>query len=170
MAAQARQFLGNIAAVGEENDLLQKPLVRVFNLEPGLCRALEQRAAMMFHHLRREHADRLHIFLDRQRPLAQVGSEGIALLLAHLHELVERHFQRLAQGRPGGIRLDLGLVGAEDTRSAQHLVERHLARELQRFDHRLELVAVRLRRREIDSAALLAMLRVQAHGDGQASA
>ena len=81
---------------------------------------------------------------------AQVGGQRLALALAHLDEmLAARVCSALRSSRHDGLDVDLHLLRFQHAGSAQHLLQRDVAAELERFAQRLELGAIGLRRGEV---------------------
>ena len=99
MAPQARQFFRDIAPVRKENNFLEQSLIGSLDFQSRLGHPFQQRAAMMIHYLRSQHANRLHAFLQRQRATAKISRQRLAFTLPHLDKLLQALLAGPSAGR-----------------------------------------------------------------------
>ncbi len=97
MAAQAGEFLRDIAAIGEECDLFEHPLVGGVELEAKLCQPLQQGVAVSRNAVPGMLRDGLPQGLQFSQPGLQVSLQGMTLLFPHGVQIVEGLFKHTLQ-------------------------------------------------------------------------
>src|SRR5437773_1969076 len=99
-SGEARQFLGNIGAVGEDGDFFEQTLVVTGNGQTCFLKTIEERRTVPFDHIGVKHADFLEFFPHRLEPVNQILGEMPAFALAHFDQIRQRGAQRAIDCRP----------------------------------------------------------------------
>jgi hypothetical protein len=129
VAAEPRDLLGDVDAIGEERDLLREPRGIERDAPRQLRDPLLEPGAPVLDRSGHEGPDPLDDRLDLREPRAEVGGERLALARPHLDEGPERQLEPLQEGGARRHRVDRPLLEPDDPVGGDHVVERRPARQ-----------------------------------------
>src|SRR5205823_7575753 len=128
---QARQFLGDIGAVGEEGNFFEQTFVVTGNGQTCLFNTIEERCTVPFDHIGVKRADFLKFFPHRLQPMNQILGEMPAFALAHFDQIRQRGAQRAVDCGPYFFGVHLLLWKTHHTWSLKDGADRDFARGVQ---------------------------------------
>src|SRR5262245_48931642 len=116
MTGQADHLLGDVAALGEDRDLLDKIVTVDLHVQFGeqAAHALDQPVAKGGDHLRRAGADGVELSADEVAELEQLLRHGTALVLAHRLQALQRLVKDRLQDRPVFLEVQRGVARLGD--------------------------------------------------------
>jgi len=172
MTLEARQFLGDVRAVGEINHFLQEAvIVGCGRGEIGFFDALNELFAITLGDFGRLALDMIGSSTHHRDAFDQIFFQMAALAFAHFHERGESFIQGFLDGGPEILFFGDLFVGLENAGRADEVVERDFAGEFQLLGEFVQFPRVRLGERDVQvHAGSRVATGMQSDPRGQASA